>query len=80
MQSVKNFMRAIGSPNPNFGVVDVSSALEQMEYEYLANGYRIQASHYLGPVRDESNNEIGYRILYVLVKDEEATERPSAKK
>ena len=71
MQSVKNFMRAIGNPSPELGIVSVEQALDEMEYQYLSRGYKVQGSHYIGAIKDAQGSELGYRVLYVLVKDEE---------
>lgn len=70
MQSVKTVMRQVGVPNPELGVVSSQELEDHLEYNYLANGYVVQDSHYLGAVRDGSNNEVGYKILFVLVKEE----------
>ena len=71
MQSVKLFMRQIGVPNPSMGVVSAEEAESDLEFNYLSNGYKLFATHDLGSVRDASQNEVGYKLMFVVVKDEE---------
>ena len=81
MQSVRNFMRTIGVPNPELGIISAQEAEEQLEYALLAGDYKLHTALTLGAVRDKSNEEVGYKVLYVLVKDEEPApaEEPKAK-
>jgi len=80
MQSVKLVMRQIGVPNPANEIVSSQELEEHIEFNYTSNGYGIQSTHYLGAVRDVSGNEVGYKILFVLVKNEEDLPAVKAKK
>ena len=76
MQSVKLFMRQIGVVNPALDIVSAEEAVSDLEFNYLSNGYNLNATHYIGAVRDASGNEVGYKVMFIVVKDEEL---PSAK-
>lgn len=73
MQEVKYFLRAIGSPSDDpqkiYGITSPEDAETELGYKYLADGWTIQASLNLGAIRGKENNEIGYRIFHVLVRD-----------
>ena len=72
MQSVKYFLRTFGDASKSEDVIPASKAEEDLNYNYLSQGYVIESSHYLGSLRDKEGNEIGYKIFHVLVKEEEA--------
>lgn len=81
MQSVKTVMRQIGVPNPELGIVSSQELEDHLEYNYLASGYEVKDTHYLGAVIDGSGNQVGYKILFVLVKQEVLVpEKPKAAK
>ena len=69
MQEIKLVMRQIGVPNgvpaEEGGVVSSQDVEAHLEYNYLSNGYKVQASHYLGA----AENGMGYKVLFVLVKE-----------
>lgn len=70
MQSLKIVMRAVGTPTTDGSVVSGSDAEEYIQYQYLSKGYTIQSTQYLGPVKSKEGTDEGYRLLFVLVKDE----------
>ena len=72
MQQVKYFLRAIGKPSPTVdeSVVTSSDAETDLAFNYLSQGWTIQSTHYVGGLRDAANNDIAYRILHVLVREE----------
>ena len=78
MQSVKLFMRAVGDSAP--GVVPVSELEDELEYKYLSHGYEVFETHYLGEVRNDTGNILGYKVLFVLVGSGEPREPAVAKK
>jgi len=65
MQSVKLFMRAVGDAAP--GVVSVSELEDELEYKYLSQGYEVFETHYLGEVRNDQGDALGYKVLFVLI-------------
>ena len=71
MQSIKYFVRAIGDASKGMGVVTAAEAEQDINYNYLSQGYVVQNTSYLGSIRDTEGNDVGYRILHVLLKDEE---------
>jgi hypothetical protein len=71
MQSIKLVMRQIGVPNPETDIVSVQEVEYYLDTEFLANGYDVKSEHYLGSVKDASGNDVGYKVLFVLVKTEE---------
>jgi hypothetical protein len=70
MQSIKLVMRQIGVPNPETDIVSVQEVEYYLDTEFLANGYDVKNEHYLGSVKDASGNDVGYKVLFVLVKNE----------
>ncbi len=77
MQEIKLVMRQIGVPNglpaEQGGIVLSAEAESHLEYNYLSNGYTLQATHYLG----NAENGLGYKVLFVLVR--ESTEAKAKK-
>ena len=72
MQKVKYFLGTFGIENVNFGVKSAEQVEADLGFKYLSDGWAVESSHYLGAVRDQVGNDIGYKILHVLVKEEEA--------
>ena len=72
MQKVKYFLGTIGTPNPEQGVKSAEQVESDLGFKYLSDGWEVQSSHYLGAIRDQTGNDIGYRILHVLVKEEDS--------
>lgn len=72
MQEVKYFLRAIGNPavdpQGTYGIVSAADAETELGYKYLSDGWTIESTSYLGAIRDDKGNEIGYRIFHVLVR------------
>jgi hypothetical protein len=69
MQSVKYFLRTIGVPSKSMGIVSTEEAETELDYKYLSQGWKVQDTQYLGALRDEKGNDIGYRVFHVLVKE-----------
>jgi hypothetical protein len=67
MQSVKLFMRQVGVPHIGLDVKGVSQVEEEIAYQFP--DHELQESHYLGPVIDDKNNVIGYKVLFIFVKN-----------
>lgn len=81
MQSVKYFLGTFGTPNPEFGVTSAQEVEDRLRSQYLSNGWSIQSTQYVGAMKDTTGAEIGYRILHVLVKeDQPVTVREPVKK
>jgi hypothetical protein len=77
MQSVKLFMRQVGS---GVGVVPVSEVEDEVERKFTAQGYSLFETHYLGEVRGDNGEVLGFKVLFVFVKDVLANEaKPSGK-
>lgn len=83
MQEVKYFLRAIGDPKTDpqgfHGIVSAGDAETELGYKYLSGGWTINATHYLGAIRDDKGSEIGYRIFHVLVREKEPVTVKEAK-
>ena len=75
MQSVKITMRQIGVPNPQMDIISSEEFENHIEFNFTTNGYEVQDTHYLGAVVDGSGNAVGYKVLFVMVKNEE--EKPA---
>lgn len=75
MQSVKPYMRQIGIPNGEVGVISAAEFEEEIEYKFTAKGYEVHSTHYLGDVRDGSGNTLGYKVLMIFVKDDAPAEK-----
>jgi len=71
MQTVRYFVRAIGDKGQGMGIVSAKEAEDDLNYNYLSTGFAIQSTQYLGAMRDQQGNEVAYRLLHVLVKEEE---------
>ncbi len=71
MQSIKLVMRQVGKTNPELDIVSASEATDFIEYQYGSQGYVLSASHYLGEVKDGQGLVLGYKMMFVLTKDEE---------
>lgn len=81
MQSVKYFLGSFGIPNPEFGVEPSENIENKLRSQYLSQGWSILSTHFVGAMRDANGHEIGYRILHVLVKeDQPVTVREPVKK
>lgn len=71
MQSVKYFLRAIGDASKGMGIVSSQDAENDLTYNYLSQGFVIQSTSFVGTIKDQEGNDAGYRVMHVLVKDEE---------
>ena len=71
MQSVRYFLRAIGDTSKGAGIVTASQAEDDLNYNYLSQGFNLFSTQYVGAMKDGEGNEVAYRVLHVLVKDEE---------
>lgn len=71
MQKVKIVLRVVGTPSAGLGVVSGEEAGKTIEEKYTSDGYVIQNSFYVGDVKDANGNVLGYKLMFVLVKDEE---------
>ena len=72
MQKVKLFMRQVGNPDPALGVISVGDLEDELE-KYTSQGFALFETHYLGEVRTD-HGAVGFKVLFVLVKDEETAE------
>jgi hypothetical protein len=70
MQTIKLFMRAVGEPSAQLGIIPLDVFEEELEYKYLSQGFNILATHYLGEVKNEAGGAAGYKILLVLQKED----------
>lgn len=75
MQSVRYFLRAVGNASdPDAaaqGVVTAQAAEDEISAKYLSQGYEIESTHFTGTIKDQKGNDVGYRILHVLVKPDQ---------
>lgn len=75
MQSVRYFLRAIGDVTnldaASQGVVTAQAAEDEIASKYLSQGYEIESTHFTGTIKDQKGNDVGYRILHVLVKPDQ---------
>ncbi len=71
MQKVKYFLGTVGSENPSLGVKSAEQVEADLGFKYLSDGWMVESSHYLGAIRDDVGNDIGYKIFHVLVKEED---------
>ena len=72
MQTVKLVVRQIGVPNAQLDIYSVEDTSEYIAYQYGSQGYVLKDSHYLGEAKDAQGSTQGYRMMFVLTKDEEA--------
>lgn len=72
MQKVRIALRTVGIPSKGLGVESGSDASKSLEDEYTSDGYVIQNSLHVGDVKDTNGNVLGYKLMFVFVKDEEA--------
>ena len=79
MQSLRLVVRQIGEPSPAQDVFSAQQVAEYIEYNYLSDGYRMQETHYLGEVKDPKGNLMGWKVMFVLVRDAD-TDSVSQKK
>ncbi len=79
MQKVKYFLGTIGAENPGYGVKSAEQVEADLGFKYLSDGWTVESSHYLGAIRDDVGNDIGYKIFHVLVKNEEIAEAKAKK-
>jgi hypothetical protein len=77
MQSVKLFMRQVGS---GVGVIPVSEVEDEVERKFTAQGYSLFETHYLGEVRGDNGETLGFKVLFVFVKDSEPVEATKSSK
>ncbi len=70
MQSVRFVVRQIGVPNPAADVYSAQEAAEYLEYQYTSQGYVIQDTHYLGEVKGQGGETLGYKVMVVFVKND----------
>lgn len=85
MQEVKYYMRTIGDVRQDpSGALNVKSGADveaELAYEYLSKGWKLFSTHPMGSIRGGANNdEIAYRILHVLVREDYAPPVVEAKK
>ena len=71
MQSIKIVVRQIGIPNVSADIYSAEDTSEYIQYQYGAKGYELKDSHYLGEVKGAEGSTVGYKVMFVLVKDEE---------
>lgn len=77
MQSVKLFMRQVGVSNPMLDVKGVGQVEEEIAYQFP--DYELKDTHYLGDVRNDSNQVVGYKVLFVFVKNVETRQADETK-
>lgn len=70
MQSLRVVVRQIGIPNKAAEIYSVAEVTEYIEYQYLSQGYTIQNSHYLGEVKSPRGEIQGYKMMFILTKNE----------
>ena len=70
MQTIKLFMRAVGGSNAALGIVPLDEFEDELEFKYLSQGYMVFQTHYLGEVRGEAGNVLGYKVLLILQKED----------
>ena len=78
MQSVKLVVRQIGIPNVALDIVSPEDASTYIEYQYGSKGYVLASSHYLGEVKDAQGSVQGYKVMFVLTKNEEVKVKAKA--
>jgi len=77
MQSVKFVMREVGIPSETR--ISADDFAEYVQYQFLAEGYKVFAQQ-ADPLYGENSHQfLGYRILLTLVKDEEEVSVKKAK-
>jgi hypothetical protein len=72
-------MRQVGIANAEANVKGISEVEEEIEFKFTSAGYALQASHYMGDVKDASGNTPGYKMMFVFTKDEAPTARKTLK-
>ena len=72
MQSIRIVVRQIGIPDVNADILSPEDTSEYIQYQYGAKGYELKDSHYLGEVKGAEGATVGYKVMFVLTKDEEA--------
>jgi hypothetical protein len=70
MQKVRLFVRQVGIPDPSLDVISTDDFNQELEYQYLSQGYRVFDTAAMGDVRNSNNGVQGYRFGLWLVKDE----------
>ena len=76
MQSVKLYMRQVGS---GVDLVPASEVEDELERRFASQGYSLFETHYLGEVRGDNGEVLGFKILFVMVKDVPVNEAKSGK-
>ena len=66
---IKIVVRQIGIPNPALDIISAEDTSEYLSYQYP--GYELGNSHYLGEVKDSQGSVQGYKMMFVLTKNEE---------
>lgn len=77
MQKVKIVLRVVGTPSAGLGVVSGEEAGKTIEEKYTSDGYVIQNSFYVGDIKDANGSVLGYKLMFILVKDEVVQEKKS---
>lgn len=70
MQSVKIALRTVGVPSPALGIESGEMVSESLTEEYVAQGYVIQNSFFVGDIKDPQGNVLGYKLMFVFVRNE----------
>lgn len=68
MLSVKVAVRQIGIPNAGADIFSPEQVEQDFAYKY--SDYVLQNTHYLGEVKDSHNVVLGYKVMFVFVKNE----------
>ena len=77
MQSVKVAIKNIGVPHAGLGVVSQEQLDQELQYNYLSQGYGLQNTHYLGAVPNADGTGIqGYKFAFVFVKNDPQDQTP----
>jgi len=69
MQLIKHVLRIVGSAGAANGVVSAEE-VERHLAELAKQGYELHSTLNYGTIRDQSNQDVGYRVMYILTKDE----------
>ena len=72
MTKIKHFLRTIGQPNDALGIMAAEDVEAELEYKFLNQGWLLLKTDYLGAIRDKDGNEVGYRYMYFLTKEDNA--------
>lgn len=79
MQSVEFVLRQIGNPSEDGTVISGSDTKEYLQYQYLSQGYELKSEHFLGNVLSPEGQPLGYRFMFILVKNEDVSAPKTSK-